>query len=195
MVQIRVLVLERSYIRPLSLFTSPNFLPSPLKHLAATVLTMSSAHKPPAHRHSSSTDAVKNDDVKLERSGETAEALASRDYYTRYPNNWAKIRSATRCQSQAPDAYGSNRELIREPAAEMLGTMILTLFGTAGNCQVVLSTNTGVASSPKGDYLSLALGWACGQSILFFHCTSDQERRHRCWPGCLGLWRCFRRPR
>jgi hypothetical protein len=126
---------------------------------------------------------------------ETPEALADQDYYTRYPNNWAKIRSARRCQSQVPDAYGPNRELIREPAAEMLGTMILTLFGTAGNCQVVLSANSGVASSPKGDYLSLAIGWACGQSILFFHRTSDQERRYRCWPGCLGLWWCFRRPR
>ncbi|KAI9443189.1 aquaporin [Lactarius indigo] len=108
---------------------------------------MSSA-KPSAHRHSSSIDAVKTDNATLERSGETAEALATRDYYTRYPNNWAKIR-----------------EIIREPAAEMLGTMILTLFGTAGNCQVVLSANTGVASSPKGDYLSLALGWACGVGL------------------------------
>jgi hypothetical protein len=190
-----MLVLERSYIRPLGLFTSPNFFPSPLEHLAATEQTMSSAPKP-VHRHSSSTDAVKNS-VNLERSGETAEAaaLADRDYYTRYPNNWAKIRSATRCQSHALDAYESNRELIREPAAEMLGTMILTLFGTAGNCQVVLSANTGVASSPQGDYLSLAIGWACGQSTLFFHRTSDQERRHRCWAWCLGLWRYFRRPR
>ncbi len=165
MVRIKVLVLKRSYIRPLSLFTSPNFLPSPLKHLAATELTMSSTHKPPAHhRHSSSIDALKTDNVTLGRSGESAEleALATRDYYTRYPNNWAKIRSATRCLSQAPDAHGSNRELIREPAAEMLGTMILTLFGTAGNCQVVLGANTGVASSPKGEYLSQAIGWACG---------------------------------
>jgi glycerol uptake facilitator-like aquaporin len=55
-----------------------------------------------------------------------------------------------------------HRELIREPAAEMLGTMILTLFGTAGNCQVVLSANTGVASSPKGDWVAQAFGWACG---------------------------------
>ncbi|KAH9054165.1 major intrinsic protein superfamily membrane channel protein [Lactarius vividus] len=108
---------------------------------------MSSA-KPSTRRHSSSTDVVKNDNVNLERSGETAEALATRDYYTRYPNKWARIR-----------------ELIREPAAEMLGTMILTLFGTAGNCQVVLSMNTGVASSPKGDYLSLVLGWACGAGL------------------------------
>jgi aquaglyceroporin related protein len=53
-------------------------------------------------------------------------------------------------------------EIIREPAAEMLGTMILTLVGCGGNCQAVLSANTGVASSPKGDAVSLSLGWACG---------------------------------
>jgi aquaglyceroporin related protein len=104
----------------------------------------------------------------MERGAETPEVLADQDYYTRYPNNWAKIRSAMRCRSQSPVAYGPHRDIIREPAAEMLGTMILTLFGTAGNCQVVLSANTGVASSPKGDYLSLAIGWACGQSIFFF---------------------------
>ncbi|KAH9002553.1 aquaporin [Lactarius hatsudake] len=107
-----------------------------------------SSTKPSAHRHSSSIDAAKTDNVNVERSSGTAEVLATQDYYTRYPNNWARIR-----------------ELIREPAAEMLGTMILTLFGTAGNCQVVLSANTGVASSPKGDYLSLALGWACGVGL------------------------------
>ena len=53
-------------------------------------------------------------------------------------------------------------EIIREPAAEMLGTMILTLIGCGANCQAVLSANTGVASSPKGDALSAAFGWACG---------------------------------
>ena len=56
-------------------------------------------------------------------------------------------------------------EIIREPAAEMLGTMILTLVGCGGNCQAVLSANTGVASSPKGDAVSLSLGWACGKSL------------------------------
>ncbi|KAI0254575.1 aquaporin-like protein [Lactifluus subvellereus] len=55
--------------------------------------------------------------------------------------------------------------MIREPAAEMLGTMILTLLGTAGNCQAVLSSNSGVASSQKGDYLSLSFGWACGVAL------------------------------
>jgi aquaglyceroporin related protein, other eukaryote len=60
-----------------------------------------------------------------------------------------------------PDADASYSEVIREPAAEMLGTMILTLIGTAGNCQAVLSSNSGVASSQKGDYLSLSFAWAC----------------------------------
>ena len=86
-------------------------------------------------------------------------------------------------------------EIIREPAAEMLGTMILTLVGAGVNCQVVLSANTGVASSPKGDFLSLAFGWACGLSTLIFYGLSDQEHRHRCFFGCLGRWRCHWRPR
>ena len=63
----------------------------------------------------------------------------------------------------------SHREVIREPAAEMLGTMVLTLLGCAGNCQVVLSANAGVAPSPKGEYLSQVIAWACSQYILFFH--------------------------
>jgi aquaglyceroporin related protein len=109
---------------------------------------MSSEQKPPTRRHSSSTVAWKTDNGNPEPSGETAEALATRDYYTRYPNRWAKIR-----------------EIIREPAAEMLGTMILTLLGCAGNCQVNLSANTGVAPSPKGEYLSQVFSWACSLSL------------------------------
>jgi hypothetical protein len=79
-------------------------------------------------------------------------------------------------------------EVIREPAAEMLGTMIFTLVGCGGNCQAVLSANTGVASSPKGDPLSSSLGWACGQSLttLMFYCTPDKGSRHRYRLGCLG---------
>jgi hypothetical protein len=92
-------VLERSYIRPLSLFTSPNFLPSLLKHPAAAELTMSSTRETLAHRHVSSISAVKNDNVNLEESVETVEVLANQEYHTRYPNKWAKIRSATICQS------------------------------------------------------------------------------------------------
>lgn len=38
----------------------------------------------------------------------------------------------------------------REPIAEFFGTMILLIFGIAVDCQVTLSTNTAIASSPKG---------------------------------------------
>jgi glycerol uptake facilitator-like aquaporin len=41
-------------------------------------------------------------------------------------------------------------QMIRQAASEFIGVMILTIFGTGGICQVVLSTNTSVASTPKG---------------------------------------------
>jgi aquaglyceroporin related protein len=68
-------------------------------------------------------------------------------------------------------------EMIREPAAEMLGTMILTLLGCGGNCQAVLSQNTGVASSPKGGPVSASLGWACGQSLAML-CSITPDKGH-----------------
>ncbi|EPQ51046.1 aquaporin, partial [Gloeophyllum trabeum ATCC 11539] len=49
-------------------------------------------------------------------------------------------------------------EYLREPAAEFLGTMILIIFGTGVDCQVVLSGNT-------ADYLSLNFGWAVGTAL------------------------------
>jgi len=107
----------------------------------------------PAPRQSLSGDSAK---FEPGRGGHVSDETfgTGDDYYTRYPNNWARIR-----------------ERIREPAAEMLGTMILTLLGCAGNCQAVLSANTGVASSPKGDYLSLSIGWACGVSLGAWVCA------------------------
>ncbi|KAI0690457.1 aquaporin [Cerioporus squamosus] len=69
-------------------------------------------------------------------------------HYTKYPNRWSRIR-----------------EVLREPAAEFFGVMILIIFGAGVDCQVVLSANTGVASSPKGDYLSLNFGWAVGTAL------------------------------
>jgi hypothetical protein len=88
---------------------------------------------------------------------------ADNNYYpTQYLNSWARIRSVTGCLIvMVPDTDALCSNVIREPAAEMLGTMMLTLVGNATNCQVVLSSNSGVASSQKGDYLSLGLGWAC----------------------------------
>ncbi|KAI6146702.1 major intrinsic protein superfamily membrane channel protein [Pisolithus tinctorius] len=66
----------------------------------------------------------------------------------KYPNGWSRIR-----------------EYIREPAAEFLGTMILIIFGCGGNCQVVLSSNTAVSATAKGEYLSLNFGWAVGVAL------------------------------
>ncbi|KIO29675.1 hypothetical protein M407DRAFT_70284, partial [Tulasnella calospora MUT 4182] len=57
------------------------------------------------------------------------------------------------------------RILLREPAAEFIGTLILVLLGTAVDCQVVLSTNPQVASSPKGSYLSISFGWGIATAL------------------------------
>ncbi|TDL23301.1 aquaporin [Rickenella mellea] len=64
-----------------------------------------------------------------------------------------------------PNRWCEVRQYIREPAAEFLGTMILVICGAAVDCQVVLSSNPKVASSPKGDYLSVSLGWALGAAL------------------------------
>ena len=71
------------------------------------------------------------------------------------------------------------RHLIREPAAEFLGTGILVMFGTAGNAQGILFDNTNVSPTPAGvrtrcflfisfltflqGWLSVALGWGIGE--------------------------------
>ncbi len=55
-----------------------------------------------------------------------------------------------------PHCCGRGRQLtrrsqiLREPAAEFAGTMLLVIFGIGVNCQAGLSANSGVASSPKG---------------------------------------------
>ncbi|KAJ7885116.1 putative aquaporin 4 [Mycena olivaceomarginata] len=60
------------------------------------------------------------------------------------------------------------REMLREPFAEFLGVAIFIIFGAGVNCQVLLSSVSGVSSSPKGDYLAVSFGWAVGL--------------------CLGVW-------
>ncbi|GLB39785.1 putative MIP aquaporin (TC 1.A.8) family protein [Lyophyllum shimeji] len=57
------------------------------------------------------------------------------------------------------------KQLLREPIAEFTGVMILIIFGTGVDCQVVLSTNPGVASAAKGEYLSISFGWAIGTAM------------------------------
>jgi MIP family channel proteins len=51
------------------------------------------------------------------------------------------------------------RSLVREMAAEFLGTFVLILFGCASVAQVVLSRHA------NGEYLSINLGWAFGVTM------------------------------
>ncbi|KAF9029503.1 aquaporin-like protein [Hymenopellis radicata] len=57
---------------------------------------------------------------------------------------------------------GKIREAIREPMGEFMGVAILVMFGCAGACQSTLSSDPAVASTPKGDWFSIALGWGFG---------------------------------
>ncbi|KAK7039210.1 hypothetical protein VNI00_010115 [Paramarasmius palmivorus] len=78
----------------------------------------------------------------------------------------------------------SPRQIMREAAAEFTGVMLLgvfslatilrevlitlrlqVIFGSGVNCQVGLSSNPAVPTSPKGNYLSVSFGWAVGVSI------------------------------
>ncbi|KAG5643533.1 hypothetical protein DXG03_000725 [Asterophora parasitica] len=56
-----------------------------------------------------------------------------------------------------PNRWWKYKQVLREPVAEFTGVMILIIFGAGVDCQVVLSTNPAVASSPRG-----ALRWGCG---------------------------------
>jgi aquaglyceroporin related protein len=49
--------------------------------------------------------------------------------------------------------------------AEFFGVMILIIFGVGATGQVVLSSSVAVTASPKGDYLSLNLGYAIGIAL------------------------------
>jgi len=64
-----------------------------------------------------------------------------------------------------PNRWSRYRALIREPFAEFLGVVILIIFGNGVNCQAVLSANPSVAPSPRGDSLSIDVGWAVGIAL------------------------------
>ncbi|PPQ85164.1 hypothetical protein CVT25_004171 [Psilocybe cyanescens] len=56
-------------------------------------------------------------------------------------------------------------EYIKEPFAEFLGVMILIIFGAGVVCQVILGGHPAVASSEKGNYLSINIGWGVGTAM------------------------------
>lgn len=64
-----------------------------------------------------------------------------------------------------PNRWWRYRQGLRAYAAEFAGVMMIIIFGDGVVCQVVLSSNTGVASSPKGEYLSISFGWAIGVAV------------------------------
>ncbi|KAF5339642.1 hypothetical protein D9758_015589 [Tetrapyrgos nigripes] len=70
-----------------------------------------------------------------------------------------------------PPKWWRYRQALRPYAAEFAGVMILIIFGDGVVCQVVLSANSGVASTPKGEYLSISFGWAVGEYYLFLSAT------------------------
>ncbi|KAJ3767314.1 putative aquaporin 4 [Lentinula raphanica] len=69
-----------------------------------------------------------------------------------------------------PNWWWKYRQTIREIAAEFTGVMILIIFGTGVVCQVILSSNPGVAPTPKGEYLSISFGWAVGTALGVWVC-------------------------
>ncbi|KAJ7677426.1 putative aquaporin 4 [Mycena rosella] len=85
---------------------------------------------------------------KEEHITEHIDDYAGHDHITIHPNAWSKYRL-----------------MMREYVAEFLGVCILIIFGTGVDCQVVLSSVTGVASSQKGSYLSINIGWAVGTAM------------------------------
>jgi len=57
------------------------------------------------------------------------------------------------------------KSYLRDAVSEFLGTMLILVFGASSSCQVALSNSTKVSASPKGEYLSVVLGYAAGISL------------------------------
>jgi len=98
------------------------------------------------HHHSSTTFGA---DQPLEfRQVDPETASLQHLDYDEHPNKWARLRYK-----------------FREPLAEFVGTFILIMFGTGVDCQAVLSTSTSVASSQKGSYGTILMGWGVGTAM------------------------------
>ena len=100
-------------------------------------------------RHIEDKGSAENIETRLE---ERHIMRQNTEYFNMNPNRWARFRYVFGTDYLVCSSYSLFvlRNIIREPAAEFLGTMVLIMFGTAVDCQVVLSSNTSIASSPKG---------------------------------------------
>ena len=61
---------------------------------------------------------------------------------------------------------------MREPIAEFAGVAVFVIMGTGVDCQVVLSTDTAIASSQKGVSRDSREKVACIKSVLFLRTFS-----------------------
>ena len=57
---------------------------------------------------------------------------------------------------------------MREPMAEFAGVAVFLIIGTGADCQVVLSTNPAISSSPKGVSRTSREKVLCTKSTLCF---------------------------
>jgi len=67
--------------------------------------------------------------------------------------------------AKRPSGLSKIREIMREPMAEFAGVAVFLVIGTGVDCQVVLSTDTAIASSQRGNFLSVNFGWAIGLAL------------------------------
>jgi aquaglyceroporin related protein len=94
------------------------------------------------------------------------EGKADRDDYTiQMIENERASSDVGEVGDELPNKWAKFRHSMREPVAEFLGTMILIIFGTGVDCQVVLSSKPEVAASQQGSYLSISFGWAIGTAL------------------------------
>ena len=64
--------------------------------------------------------------------------------------------------------YWCLSQFMREPMAEFAGVAVFLVIGTGVDCQVTLSTNSAIASSPKGVSRVSREKVACIKSVLIF---------------------------
>jgi len=84
---------------------------------------------------------------------------------TSTPQHELPVLNSQLSSAKRPSALSQIRENMRELMAEFAGVAVFVIIGTGGDCQVVLSTDTAISSSPKGNFLSVNFGWALGLGL------------------------------
>ncbi|KAH9021603.1 putative aquaporin 4 [Lactarius hengduanensis] len=95
--------------------------------------------------------------------------------HTRYPNQWAKIRSCISTTSLLPANIRRLRENIGSPRGTSRHDDSHPRWNWC-NCQFALSADVNISPSPQGSYLGFNVAWAAVCYAL------------DCRSGCMGLW-------